>query len=248
MKRTLARWFKWQRGQALAEYWPTLPAGVAILLAASALTGFMTETFLTTHEALDRGGLECEGPSDEEEEGPEEAHLGCHSIKVVGRSYDADTDRTTVAYQVTSGCDPSISHWVLGIPPGLQSKLLSSSEGSLDWGTDPSGTNVTGLKFDEGYESGGGSGGGTDKDKDNPGGGKGKDKDKKARVFRGLPQYAFSTSTTETRNALLTFGGYFEWEIVDVGIKAGTEIYTSTIIAPVTETTPPDEEEDECNF
>jgi hypothetical protein len=239
MKLRPSRWFKWQSGQAMAEYWVTIPGSIMIMLAAAALVQFITGGLLRTWEGLTpNGGLDCEVQPEEEDEGPEYAQLGCHSVQLVARYYDSETDRTTVAYEVTSGCDPAISHWTLGLPDGLRDKVLSTSE-AYEWGVDPN-TGVSGIKFDTGYDVGGGGGGG--------GGGKGKGKAMGgvmlASFNRGSASPLSAPVTMDSRTVLITLSGYYDWTLTEVAIKAGTEVYHSVITAPTTPADP--EEQDQC--
>ncbi len=237
-KRT-KKWWRWQRGQAMAEYWVTIPVGIIIMLAASGLAQFVTGGLTQTVEGLQNpGGLTCEVTPDEADEGPDYAQLDCHSVQLVSKSYDEATDQTTLAYQVTSACDPAISHWILGLPPGVAKNIISSSEPYIEHldTPDPT-TGAYGIKFDTGYDEGGGGGGG---------GGKGKGKKSADTIMLvGLNQ---STSPTESRTIFLTLGGYYEWEIVEVHVKAGTEHYESVITAPVSAADPSDTAEDECGL
>lgn len=211
MKQKESHWIRWQRGQALMEYWPTIPASIIIMLMASGIVTWFNKAILQTVDYLNPTDLRCEQKADEEE-GPEVAYLDCHTIKLVGNFYDEEADQTTVAYQVTNGCDPDISHWVLGFPPGLVDKIIASSE-SYEWVEDPV-TGVAGLKFDTGYDS---------------------KPPKKAQRLDGLllTSRSPSASATDSRIVLLTLGGYYDWSIAEVSIKAGTETYHSTITAPV---------------
>jgi hypothetical protein len=204
-----SRWFKWQRGQALMEYWPTIPASIVIMLAAAGLVQFINGAILETVEYLNPTGFEC---TDEEEvdEGPTTAELDCHTIELVGNTYDEGSDQTTVVYRVTSGCDPDISHWVLALPESVASNIVDSSE-RYEYVTDPA-TGVTGIKFDTEYGD-----------------------SKKEKTYSGymLVSSSASKSAFEARNVLITLGGYYDWSITTVTIKAGTEVYYSEITAPM---------------
>jgi hypothetical protein len=198
------------------EYWPTIPAAIIIMVAGATIASFLGNSFRTTAEYLDPG-LKCEAQPEEPFEGSDQAQLGCHTIELVGRSYNEEYDRTTVAYKVTSVCSPSISHWVLGFPSSLAGKVVSSSE-AYEWVVDPK-TGVAGLKFDTGY-----------------GGGR--------RTYGGVMLVDFFRQTGDSRTVLLTLAGHFDWSMTDVAVKAGTEVYTSTITAPVTVY---QEEENQCD-
>jgi len=238
MKLRPSRWFKWQSGQAMAEYWVTIPGSIMIMLSAAALVQFITSGLLHTWEGLTfRGGLDCEVQPEEKEEGPEYAQLGCHSVQLVARYYDEATDRTTVAYKVTSGCDPSISNWILGLPPSLQGKILSTSE-AYTWTFNDPNAGITGIKFDTGYGDSGGGGGGKGK-------GKAMGGVMLASFDRGLASSLLAPATEDSRTVLITLAGYYEWGITEVSIKAGTQVYHSVITAP-TAPADPEEEQDKC--
>lgn len=212
MKPKESRWIRWQRGQALMEYWPTIPASIIIMLMASGIATWFNKSILQTVDYLNPSDIRCEEKVDEEE-GPDTAYLDCHTIELVDQVYDEANDQTTVGYRVTNGCDPDISHWVLGFPPGLVDKILTSSE-KYEWVADPT-TGVAGLKFDTEY---------------------GKSKPpKKTHNLNGLmlASHSLTATTSDSRTVLLTLAGHYDWSITDVTIKAGTETYHSTITAPV---------------
>ena len=143
-------WQRWQRGQAMVEYWPTFPIGVMVMIAASALVGPVGQAFQVSSNHL--SGV-CDYSTT-----PTETDLdGGHHVSVVASAYDEENDRTTVTFKVSSGDSPSISHWVLGIDEETADKIVDSSEGYVAWGTDPT-TGKTGIKFDIGYGDGGGGG------------------------------------------------------------------------------------------
>jgi hypothetical protein len=209
MKPKESRWTKWQRGQALMEYWPTIPASIIIMLMASGIATWFNKSILQTVDYLNPTDLRCEQKVDEEE-GPETAYLDCHTIQATNMFYDEVNDQTTVGYKVTNGCEPDISHWVLGFPPGLADKILASSE-KYEWVEDPN-TGVAGLKFDIPYGKG-----------------------KKTQALDGLmlASRSLTATTSDSRTVLLTMAGHYDWSITEVTIKAGTETYHSTITAPV---------------
>jgi len=226
-------WYKLQRGQALMEYWPTIPATLMILVTTSMIVSFLNGSYLKVVDRLNNpGGFDCEQEQDEKEEGPDLAQLGCHSVQLVGKSYDDATDRTTVAYKVTSGCDPSISHWMLGIPKEVADKIVSSSEPYQEWATDPT-TGQSGIKFDTGYESSAGQ-------SDDKSGGKGGGK----KLAFGGNLFSRLFLETDERVVVFTIDGHYDWSVAYVTIKAGTQVYYSTITAPTTPYT--EEEEDQC--
>jgi hypothetical protein len=234
MKLRPSRWFKWQSGQAMAEYWVTIPGSVIIMLSAAALVQFITGGLLRTYEGLQpRGGLNCEVQPEEKDEGPTKTDFPCSSVELAGRFYDEENDRTTVAYKVTSDCKYDISNWILGLPPELQDKILSSSEPYL-WTFNDHNEGISGIKFETGYGGGGG-------------GGKGKAMGgvMLASFNRGFASTLLSPVELDSRTVLLTLSGYYTWDTVVVTIKTGTETYTSTVTAPVAPADPK-EEQDKC--
>jgi hypothetical protein len=139
------RWWRWQRGQAMVEYWPTLPAAVMVSIVAAALVGPLERVFMTTANNLT--GVTCEAPA-----GLPVANIGDHKVEVTCGSYDEVNNRTTVCFQVTSGCKPAISHWVLGLDKDTASKIVASNEPYEAWQVDPT-TGAAGIKFDTGYDA-----------------------------------------------------------------------------------------------
>jgi hypothetical protein len=194
-------WWRLQSGQALVEYWPTLPAAIMVMIAAAAIVMPVSNMFELTSNGLT--GVECDVPAS----GPTFTDLeGGHRIEVTSSVYDPDTDRTTLSFKVSSGSSPSISHWVLGIDEDTADKIIASSEAYQSWGTDPT-TGKSGIKFDTGYEGtgGGGKGGGP----------------KKSRSFG--PNY---NTYVEEREIVLTFTGrvdFVETVETEVTTKAGSD-------------------------
>ncbi|GAB4418611.1 MAG: hypothetical protein Kow00106_14660 [Anaerolineae bacterium] len=223
--RNHTRRLRWQRGQALAEYWVTIPAGIILMLAAAGIVQFITNGLTQTVEGLEyTGDIECamQG-TDDEKAGPLFTDLNGHTVEVVMDIYDEETDTTQIAYQVTSGGDHDISHWILGLPPGVARHIVWTSEPWIDHTTkaDPT-TGMFGIKFDIGYGSGGEDEAAEPADK--PG-------KKKSAAPLALTGYSFREET-DSRTIIIHLAGYFEWDITDLGIKAGTEVFMGTITAP----------------
>ncbi len=86
------RWKQLQRGQALVEYWPTIPAAVAVMIGAAILVDFVNTSFLKTANGLD-------GYCKPAEVIETEANIFNHHIESSGSSYDPKTDRTTIAFR-----------------------------------------------------------------------------------------------------------------------------------------------------
>lgn len=214
------RWRRFERGQALMEYWPTIPVGVAVMIVASALMPIMTNAFQKTADGLT--GIECEVI---EPSGSGSVDLaGGHNIDMSSYVYDPDNDRTTIAFTVTSGSQPSISHWVLGIDQETASRIVSSTEAYQPWGLDPA-TGKYGIKFDKGYDGGGGKG--------------------KAAAGTGLVlasggtlnfvAYTAQTANGETRTIVLTLSGNVTLTQTEVTTKAGSnQVSTGELSTPST--------------
>lgn len=258
MKRLGINWKKLERGQALMEYWPTFPAAVGIMIGAGAITAFLGGAFSSTTEGLNRAGLPqevCE-TTEETTEGPTVAQLGDHTVEVTAQNYDPETDTTTVTYTVTSGTQPSISHWVLAMPSDVADNIVDVSE-QYEWTDSDPTTGVAGIKFDTGYE--GGEAGGSSSEES--GGGKGKGKGKgSASLFDLDNQYVSSgwdmtsdigyvpgvdpiaqegeettitmPSTGEAREITMVLSGMYQFETTTVTVKAGTETEYAEISAP----------------
>lgn len=197
-----ANWQRWQRGQAMAEYWPTFPVAVMIAISASALVGPVSQAFQVSANHLNSV---CDYSIT-----PTETDLdGGHHIAVVASAYDEDNDRTTVTFKVSSGDSPSISHWVLGIDELTADQIVASSEAYESWGVDPT-TGKSGIKFDTGYEGG-------------DGGGRGP---------RRAPALAPTYNTyVEEREITLTLTGYVDFvDQIEVTTKAGSSQVSSGYI------------------
>lgn len=219
-----------QSGQALVEYWPTIPVAIAIMIGASILVGAVNTAFLKT-----ANGLEGYCQPESEAEVETVAEIYNHRIESSARVYDSNTNRTTIAFTVTSGSQPSISHWVLGVSQEVANHVISTSE-AWEWTSNDPTTGAVGMKFDIGYESsspsdGGGNGGGN-------GGGKGGKKS--ASIVR--PVYAKTMNPTiaaffeaglETRVISITLDGNFQFGAVTVTTKAGSDqVGSGTVNGP----------------
>lgn len=219
---------KTQRGQALVEYHALIPIGILIALMAGAIGAFLTDSFQRTADGLQPETQDCEegdpGTNENDTQGPSYATMAGHSVTLTSHVYNEATNTTSFTYRVTSSGDPSISHWVLGMPSHVLSKLVSASE-AYEIGTDPN-TGVAGIKFDTGYDNGGGG-------NNNNGGGNKGNGNKRSDAGLVLVSAPRQPRYTETRDIMIILVGNFEWEPVTVAIKAGTNTYSSTITAPV---------------
>lgn len=215
MSNRLSRWIRWQRGQAMSEYWPTIPGSIAVMVVASLIVQFLNGAFMRTVVDLERANLHCDLSGEEDTSdhllGPLVVELGDHTIELVAAVYDPETDRTTVTYHVTSGPSPSISHWVLALPAHLQDRILSTSE-PYEYGPDPT-TGLTGIKFDTGYEVGEGK-------MDAPG------------LFVRPGGDASKDLYDDARNVVMTLLGHFEITRVDVSVKAGGDVHYGSLAGP----------------
>ncbi len=226
------RWWHLQQGQALLEYWPTIPVGIMIIIAASGLARWLNNAYLMTVDELNRAGMNrelCNTP-EEDDDGPTIAYLGDHVIQLVATHYDPNDDVTTVVYRVTSGPKPSISHWVLGVPQHIADQVGSVSE-QWEWTSNDPTTHIAGIKFDTGYEVGsddGGNGG----PKDKPGGGKKKSASWRQAPYRWAMSSDLNVEQSTTREISLMLSGQYDFEAVTVTIKAGTQTYQGTLSAP----------------
>jgi len=226
------RWLRWQRGQALAEYWVTIPAGIILMLAAAGIVQFITNGLTQTVEGLEyTGDVECamQGTADEKA-GPLFTDLNGHTFEVVMDVYDEETNTTQVAYKVTSGGEHDISNWVLGLPPGVAKHIVWTSEPYLDHTSTPDpNSGLYGIKFETGF------GGGGEDDAVQPEEKPGK---KKSAAPLALTGYSFRQDM-DSRLIIIHLAGYFEWDITDLGVKAGTDVFLGTITAPARQVDPP---------
>jgi hypothetical protein len=225
-------WHKLEKGQALVEYWPTIPVAIAVMVVASALLPILDRAFTRTADGLT--GITCDAPVSE---GSNRVDLdGGHSIVVSSSVYDPVDDRTTVSFTVASGTQPSISHWVLGIDQATANRIIQSSEAYEPWGLDPT-TGKYGIKFDIGYEGG---------DAGGPPGDKGGGRPRASVDNGGLVLASFRSSSMDTlaltssgsgevRTIVLTFSGQIDIETVEVTTKAGaSQVSSGTVTIPST--------------
>lgn len=236
------RWTRMQRGQALMEYWPTIPVAIAIMIIGGVITQHLNGAFLRTADALNRAGLNTEicNLTTETVDGSDFAEMEGHTVQLSSNVYDPVTNTTTVTFTVTSGGDHAISHWVLGIPKAAFDAIIDyPSDELMSWVQPDPTTGLVGIKFDKGYD--GGSGGGKDADTGGSGGkdadtdGKGKGKTK-ARLVLNTRFYGtgLDFSTADSREITLVLAGQWEMGTVDLAVKAATTSFYSTISAPTT--------------
>ena len=77
--------------------------------------------------------------------------IGAHDISFINHTYDPNTDTSIWYYNVTSGSDPSLSHW--SIKWCNEMAIIECSDNDWEYGTDPH-TGIKGIKFDTGYYDG----------------------------------------------------------------------------------------------
>lgn len=227
-----SKWQKLERGQALMEYWPTIPAAIAVMIMAGIVANWVNAAFLTTQNSLVRTGLPAEVCDTVEEEDTaddktdDKSEMGDHVITLVGKNYDADTDTTTIVYRVKSGPKPSISHWVLGLPKEVADNVTFPKDGETGkWEDSDPTTKIAGIKFDEGYEV------------------KEVTRMTDTTIRFGSARGTVLTSYTgDLREISMILSGSYTYEPVPVTIKAGGEVYSSTISAPVATATPEPED------
>lgn len=213
-----------QRGQAMAEYMALYPAAIMIIISASLIAGFVIKSLNRTVEAFNPVGIVCEAQEDapDDVEGPTVAMLGDHTIQLTAAVYNEADNTTTVTYRVTSGTQPSISHWTLAMPEFIAENIIDVSEQYASWAMDPT-TGVAGIKFDTGYEVPGG-------------GGKG---GKKSKLIMTSAPRSFAKAdedpiTTVSRDITLLVSGHYNWGPLETAVKAGTEVSYTTISGLIT--------------
>lgn len=221
------KWHKLESGQALMEYWPTIPAAIMIIISAGLIVNFLRGSFSQTSDVLNRVNLEVCETNEDETQGPVSVVVDRHDISFVSAVYDPETNTTTVTYQVTSDPSPDLSHWVLGIPKEIADLITDSSE-KWSWTDGDPATGAVGIKFDTGYGDGGGEGAGGE-----GAGGKGKGKGKMTPITRYIPNIYLLLATGETREISLTLDGEFTFEPTVVTTKSGSDsVGTGELPAP----------------
>ncbi len=239
-------------GQAMMEYMVLIPAAIMIGIAAAYAAAFINGAFQRTIDGLSGGLCEAETERPESLSGSTIAHLGDHTIELTSRVYNPDDNTTTVVYRVTSADKPSISHWNLELPREVYDNLISASE-QREWMSSGDTSLQSsypqfmwpGMKFDTGYEVGGGEDDGQPSDPDdgqpaNPGGGPppGVGGGPKSKAFVATPmdvmtvKVALSSDGTVSRDVILLFSGNYDWSDAYVVVKAGQEAHQDVISVP----------------
>ena len=99
-------WRNLESGQALMEYWPTLPAAIMIIISAGLITNFLRGAFSQTADVLERSsaGIQLEVCNTTEDQiGTDSTVVDNHLIELISTNFDGEN--TTVVYRVTSAED-----------------------------------------------------------------------------------------------------------------------------------------------
>ncbi len=109
-------WWQMQSGQALVEYWPTIPAAVMVMIVAAAVVGPIGHIFHRTSDALNL--VACgDAP-------PAYFTLPIGSVvEVLGANYDSDNNRSTFTLGV-----PGDSNVILGLTEEEVQRIAEASE------------------------------------------------------------------------------------------------------------------------
>ena len=140
-------WWHMQSGQALAEYWPTIPAAIMVMITAAAIVGPVGRIFHRTSDALNL--VVCgDAP-------PAYFTLPIGSVvEVLGANYDSGNDRTTFTLSV-----PGDSNVILGLTEEEAQRITQASEdynsyqstSTGDWQVSFDGSN-SGIQTSDGRE------------------------------------------------------------------------------------------------
>jgi hypothetical protein len=222
----------------MSEYVVLLPIAIMISFFGLGVTGFMRGAFEDTLTGLQCSFGQVDDQTDDEDNDNGNTYLPLynHVIALAGNVYDEANNTTTVTYMVTSGTQPSISHWTLGIPAAVWARRVSVSEQAAWTNSDPT-TGAIGVKFDTGYNpsDGGTGGGGGGNGGGGGGGGNGNGGGPRARLLWTFdPKEESALGATETRYIMMTFTGEFEFEDVTATTKSGQDqVGSGPISAPV---------------
>lgn len=114
------KWHNLESGQALMEYWPTIPAAIMIIISAGLIVSFLRGSFSQTADALNRVNDEICETDENEESGPGSTIVGDKLVELVGVNYDGTN--TTVTYRVTEAVpekgNNGVGNGEDGQPPG----------------------------------------------------------------------------------------------------------------------------------
>lgn len=134
-------WWGLQSGQALVEYWPTIPAAIMVMIVASAIAGPIGRIFHQTTDSLNM--VVCgDAP-------PAYFTLPIGQVvEILGSSYDSANDRSTFTLSV-----PTDSQVVLGFDEAAVQRIAQASETYGSFGQEPT-TGKTGITFTPDSSSG----------------------------------------------------------------------------------------------
>ncbi len=246
-----SRWFRWQRGQALAEYHVLIPGSIIILLSAAGLAQFISTSLMRTVEGLEyTGAMECEMVGGvETREGPLFAETTGKELVVVSDVENEGEPSTTISIEVTDKSDPAISNIVFAMPKEVYEaithiEVIGASGWKYEWVDMDPNAKVPGLKFEGLFDDGGGK---PPKEEEEPQPPKEEPKPPKEEpkppkeepkppkkkssgeiVLVGYPMRELGDSVT----ILVTLAGYFDWHTTQVYIKAGTTVLSTEISLP----------------
>ena len=140
----LANSQEWQRGQAMVEYWPTIPVGVMVMISASAIAGPIGHIFQQTSDSLNL--VVCGNAP------PAYFTLPIGQVvEILGSNYDGKHDRSTFTISV-----PADSDVILGFDEAAAQRIAQASEQYEDFQQDPT-SGKWGIKFKPNGNGGNGS-------------------------------------------------------------------------------------------
>jgi len=77
--------------------------------------------------------------------------IGNHTIEFINHTYDSSTNISTWCYEITSGTKPAISFWIID---WCNVGVIESCSEDYEYVKNETHTNITGIKFEEGYGDG----------------------------------------------------------------------------------------------
>jgi uncharacterized membrane protein YgcG len=144
-----AWWYRLQRGQALVEYWPTLPAAVMVMIVAGAMAGPIGRIFHQTADALNLVVCGQGAPA------YFTLPIG-QVVEILGSEYDSENNRSTFTLSV-----PGDSRVILGLSEEDAQRIAQASQSYTDyqqdtttskWGVSFEPENNTGITTSDGRE------------------------------------------------------------------------------------------------
>ena len=128
-------WHRLEAGQAMAEYWPTIPAAIAIMIVAGALASSIGHVFHQTADTLNM--VVCGDAPPAYFTMP----IG-QAVEILGTDYDSKHDRSTFTLSV-----PGDSQVLLGFSEEDAARIDQSSDSYVDYHQDST-TGQWGISFD----------------------------------------------------------------------------------------------------